>query len=123
MSYMICNSIKKDNNGDYILKVACNNVYPREYDEVRIEPTYGDDGFVKENGLPLDKVVCMVYYGDVQFNSQALRCKWGRTIHNAINAITNGRPVWHNYGHSDEEEQKELRLCQRMAYTGVAQEK
>lgn len=115
MSYMICKNIKKNDDGSYTLKVADNNVYPRDYYNAVIKHD--------EAELALDKIVALAYYRDLQFNAEGKRCKWGRTICKAIDMITNGAPVWEKYEGTREEEQEELKLCQRMVYTGVAQEK
>lgn len=122
MSYMKCKSIKYNGDGTYTVAVAANNVVPVEYDKVIIDANKDDNGMPIAGQLALDRIVSMVYYGDLHFLKSALRCKWGMRVHNAIDQVTKGNPVWcsSDYPMSEEDKQREeeeLKMCKALAHS------
>ena len=82
MGYMKCKKVKNNHDGTITINITENNVHPADWRDYTIK---SDD-----KGLAQDKLVSLIYYGDVQLQASAKRYGLGKAIEKAIE-IAGGR--------------------------------
>lgn len=108
MSYMKCKRVKNNHDGTITIHITENNVYPADWRDYTIK---SDD-----KGLAQDKLVTLMYYGDVQLQASAKKYGLGKAIEKAIE-IAGGRKWDCDDGITTEEEKETLRKAQLLSYT------
>lgn len=112
MGYMKCKRVKDNHDGTITVHITENNVYPSDWRDYTIK---SDD-----KGLAQDKLVSLVFYGDVQLQASAKRYGLGKAIEKAIEVAGGRKWASDSNGTTPEEEKETLRKAQLLSYTKLA---
>lgn len=112
MGYMKCKKVKNNHDGTITINITENNVHPADWRDYTIK---SDD-----KGLAQDKLVTLVYYGDVHLQASAKKYGLGKAIEKAIEIAGGRKWASDDDGTTLNEEKKTLRKAQLLSYTKLA---
>ena len=112
MGYMKCKKVKNNHGGTITIHITENNVYPADWRDYTIK---SDD-----KRLAQDKLVALVYYGEVQLQASAKRYGLGKAIEKAIEIAGGRKWACDDDGTTLDEEKETLRKAQLLSYTKLA---
>lgn len=109
MGYMKCKRVKNNHDGTITIHITENNVSPADWRDYTIK---SDD-----KGLAQDKLVSLIYYGDVQLQASAKQYGLGKAIERAIEVAGGRKWASDSDGTTLDDEKETLRKAQLLSYT------